>query len=54
VCADCSCYRRPQCWQASQWGIIAARAAFDGMMINPNVVDVAVQLPGAADLLRPS
>ena len=32
-------------YQTNQWGIIAARAAFDGMMMNPNAVDVAVQLP---------
>jgi len=32
-------------YQTNQWGIIAARAAFDGMMMNPNVVDVAIQLP---------
>ena len=32
-------------YQTNQWGIIAARATFDGMMMNPNVVDVAIQLP---------
>jgi toluene monooxygenase system protein A len=32
-------------YHTNQWGIIAARATFDGMMMNPNVVDVAIQLP---------
>src|SRR5215468_9532486 len=32
-------------YHTNEWGIIAARATFDGMMMNPNVVDVAIQLP---------
>src|SRR6266851_633294 len=32
-------------YHTNQWAVIAARATFDGMMMNPNVVDVAVQLP---------
>jgi toluene monooxygenase system protein A len=32
-------------YHTSQWTVAAARATFDGMMMNPNVVDVAVQLP---------
>jgi len=32
-------------YHTNEWGIIAARATFDGMMLNPNVVDIAVQLP---------
>ncbi|HEY1664145.1 MAG TPA: hypothetical protein VGG54_00490 [Trebonia sp.] len=32
-------------YQTNQWGIIAARATFDAMMMSPNVVDVAIQLP---------
>jgi len=32
-------------YQTNDWAIIAARAVFDGMMLNPNVVDVAIQLP---------
>ncbi|GAA0669629.1 hypothetical protein GCM10009535_56850 [Streptomyces thermocarboxydovorans] len=29
----------------NNWAIKAARATFDGMMMNPNVVDTAIQLP---------
>jgi toluene monooxygenase system protein A len=29
----------------NDWGIVAARATFDGFMMNPNVIDLAVQLP---------
>lgn len=32
-------------YHTNEWGIIAARAAFDGMMVNPNAVDIAIQLP---------
>src|SRR5439155_1123038 len=32
-------------YHSTDWGIIAARATFDGMMMNPNVVDIAIQLP---------
>jgi toluene monooxygenase system protein A len=32
-------------YHTNEWGIIAARATFDGMMMNPNVVDIAIQLP---------
>src|SRR6267154_5272860 len=32
-------------YHTNDWGIIAARATFDGMMMNPNVVDIAIQLP---------
>src|ERR1700676_4581742 len=32
-------------YHTNEWGIIAARAAFDGMMVNPSAVDIAIQLP---------
>jgi toluene monooxygenase system protein A len=32
-------------FHTNEWGIIAARATFDGMMLNPNAVDIAIQLP---------
>jgi toluene monooxygenase system protein A len=32
-------------YHTNDWGMIAARATFDGMMIGANVVDVAIQLP---------
>src|SRR5260370_26955136 len=32
-------------YHTNEWGIIAARAAFDGMMVNPGAVDIAIQLP---------
>ncbi|HEX3426988.1 MAG TPA: toluene monooxygenase [Acidimicrobiales bacterium] len=32
-------------FHTNDWAIIAARALFDGMMLAPNVVDVAIQLP---------
>src|SRR5256885_6471022 len=32
-------------YHTNDWGIIAARATFDAMMMNPNVVDIAIQLP---------
>jgi toluene monooxygenase system protein A len=32
-------------YYTNEWGIVAARATFDGFMMNPNVIDVALQLP---------
>ena len=32
-------------FHTNEWGVIAARGLFDGMMISPNVVDLAIQLP---------
>ncbi len=32
-------------YHTNEWGIIAARALFDGMMLAPNAVDIAIQLP---------
>jgi len=32
-------------YHTNDWAIISARALFDGMMLNPNVVDLAIQLP---------
>ncbi len=32
-------------YHTNKWGIIAARALFDGMMLAPNAVDIAMQLP---------
>jgi toluene monooxygenase system protein A len=32
-------------FHTNEWGIIAARAAFDGMMLSPSAVDIAIQLP---------
>lgn len=32
-------------FHTNEWGIVAERATFDGFMMNPNVVDVAIQLP---------
>ena len=32
-------------YHTNEWGIIAARAVFDGLMMNPNAVDTAIQLP---------
>jgi toluene monooxygenase system protein A len=32
-------------YQTNEWGIVSARALFDGMMMSPNVVDLAIQLP---------
>ena len=29
-------------YHTNEWGIIAARAAFDGMMVNPSAVDIAI------------
>src|SRR5260370_36952941 len=32
-------------YHTNEWGILAARALFDGMMLSPNAVDIAIQLP---------
>src|SRR5256886_9922576 len=32
-------------YHTNEWGIIAARALFDGMMLGPDAVDIAIQLP---------
>lgn len=32
-------------YQTNEWAIIAVRALFDGLMMNPNVVDVSVEIP---------
>jgi len=32
-------------YHTNEWGIIAARGAFDGMILAPNAVDIAIQLP---------
>jgi len=32
-------------YHTNEWGIIAARALFDGMMLAPNAADIAIQLP---------
>lgn len=32
-------------YSTNEWGIVAARALFDGFMMNPSAVDIAIQLP---------
>lgn len=32
-------------YHTNEWGIIAARSVFDGIMMNPNAVDTAIQVP---------
>lgn len=32
-------------YHTNEWGIISARGLFDGIMMNPNAVDIALQLP---------
>src|SRR6185437_9772259 len=32
-------------YRTNEWAIIAVRALFDGLMMNPNVVDVSVEIP---------
>ena len=34
-------------YHTNDWAIVACRALFDGMMMNPSAVDIAVQLPFA-------